>query len=167
MEEEKIDRRGFIKKCILVSGALTIGSVIPLTKYFFPIQKSSGPNKKKKIANVDELPVNSAKMFSYPVKDPSWGWISECVLIHLPSGEFKAYSANCTHLRCIVEYKQKALNRENVIYCPCHAALFNPSDGSVISGPPPRPLPEVLLEIDGNGDIYAVDFRVPGEEREK
>jgi len=38
-----------------------------------------------------------------------------------------------------------------MIECPCHEGYFNAVDGSVISGPPPTPLEEILVTIvDGN-----------------
>ena len=58
---------------------------------------------------------------------------------------FKAFSASCTHLGCLVKWdtgKKKFL-------CPCHAAEFDPN-GNVLSGPPPAPLPEVTVKQVGN-----------------
>jgi Rieske Fe-S protein len=34
----------------------------------------------------------------------------------------------------------------NRLECPCHKGSFSVQDGSVIAGPPPRPLPRVVLE---------------------
>jgi Rieske Fe-S protein len=41
-----------------------------------------------------------------------------------------------------------------VFHCPCHEGVFDLRTGRVIAGPPPRPLPRILLEVRG-GDIYA------------
>jgi cytochrome b6-f complex iron-sulfur subunit len=50
---------------------------------------------------------------------------------------YRAFSAVCTHLGCIVHWD--AADRE--LKCPCHAAAFDAA-GQVVSGPPPRGLPE-------------------------
>lgn len=64
------------------------------------------------------------------------------VLIHLRSGEFVAYSADCTHQRCTVAY------RDGQLVCPCHGSVFDPANGAeVLTGPAPRPLPEIPIDL--------------------
>lgn len=55
---------------------------------------------------------------------------------------FKALSLVCTHLGCVVHWDEAS--RE--FSCPCHAARFGAA-GQVISGPPPRPLPEYAVAV--------------------
>ena len=65
------------------------------------------------------------------------------------SDSFHVISAICTHLGCTVQWRGKEFD------CPCHGSRFNP-DGTVISGPAPRPLtwfdtrlsPDGFLEVD-------------------
>ena len=52
-----------------------------------------------------------------------------------PDGQFRAFSAVCTHLDCTVQYKADT----SQIWCACHNGLYDLS-GNVVSGPPPRPL---------------------------
>jgi cytochrome b6-f complex iron-sulfur subunit len=52
-----------------------------------------------------------------------------------PEHEFYAVSAVCTHLGCIVNWK----NSEGIIACPCHGSHFELS-GEVLTGPATRPL---------------------------
>jgi hypothetical protein len=50
----------------------------------------------------------------------------------------------------------------NRLECPCHEGYFAVEDGRVLQGPPPRPLPRVLLERQG-ADLVAVGMRLgPG-----
>ncbi|MCF2128139.1 Rieske (2Fe-2S) protein [Strepomyces sp. STD 3.1] len=68
------------------------------------------------------------------------------VVVTQPSaGEFKAFSATCTHQGCAV----KSVS-DGVINCPCHNSNFSITDGSVQSGPAPKPLPAVQITVSGD-----------------
>ena len=56
--------------------------------------------------------------------------------------EVIALSAVCTHLRCVLRWDETS----HVLRCPCHAGSFDRS-GSVLTGPPNRPLPQYTTEI--------------------
>jgi Rieske Fe-S protein len=72
------------------------------------------------------------------------------VLVRLRGGKFVAYSAVCTHQQCAVAY-QKGSSK---LVCPCHGSVFDPAkEARVLSGPAPRPLPEVEIEV-RDGKIY-------------
>jgi Rieske Fe-S protein len=60
------------------------------------------------------------------------------------NGQWKAFNATCTHAPCTVGYSGSQ------IQCPCHGAVFDPSNGNVISGPAPTRLPEYGVLIQGN-----------------
>jgi Rieske Fe-S protein len=67
------------------------------------------------------------------------------VLIHLKSGEFVAYSAECTHQGCTVTYRAKD---GGYLACPCHNSVFEPTEsGKVVSGPADEPLPRLGIEV--------------------
>ena len=61
------------------------------------------------------------------------------------AGTFKAFNAACTHAGCLVDTVQ-----DGKIGCPCHPGVFRIEDGTVVSGPPPRPLTPVTVTIQGN-----------------
>lgn len=69
----------------------------------------------------------------------------ELVVTQPTAGEFKGYSAVCTHQGCLVT---SVANGK--IQCPCHGSSFNVSDGSVAGGPAPSPLSAVALTVDGD-----------------
>ncbi|QZY30656.1 Rieske (2Fe-2S) protein [Nocardioides coralli] len=69
----------------------------------------------------------------------------ERVVVTQPSeGDFKAFTAVCTHQGCLVGRVEG-----EQIQCPCHGSAFSIADGSVISGPATSPLDEVAISVDG------------------
>jgi len=106
---------------------------------------SSVPSGYSLIATLSQLSGKSYAYFTHPTFGSS-------ILLNV-SGQWKAFSATCTHRPCTVQYKTSA------IYCPCHGGTFNPSDGSVEGGPPPTPLPEYSVLIQGN-NLYVGDSRI-------
>lgn len=70
---------------------------------------------------------------------------AEVVITQPTAGEFKAFSAICTHQGCTVGEVS-----DGMIVCPCHGSEFSIEDGSVQSGPAPKPLPELALTVQGD-----------------
>nr|BFD85660.1 hypothetical protein StreXyl84_50610 [Streptomyces sp. Xyl84] len=60
-------------------------------------------------------------------------------------GQFKAFSAICTHQGCTV-----ASVENGTIACPCHGSMFHAADGSVAHGPAARPLAPKEIKVEGN-----------------
>jgi Rieske Fe-S protein len=96
------------------------------------------------VAQTGELPVGGSKIFTYPSN------VEPCILLHPAQDTFVAFSRTCTHAACPVFYHPEA----NLLSCPCHQGEYSAADGSVIAGPPPRPLPRVILERRGQ-DLIA------------
>lgn len=59
-------------------------------------------------------------------------------------GEFKAFSAVCTHASCLVSTVS-----DGSIACPCHGSRFSITDAAVEAGPATRPLPAVRISVSG------------------
>jgi nitrite reductase/ring-hydroxylating ferredoxin subunit len=68
------------------------------------------------------------------------------VLVRTPDGQVRGWSAVCTHQGCLV-----TAVRDGVIVCPCHATEFDAASGAVLAGPAGAPLPEVAVEVRGDG----------------
>ena len=135
--EKKVSRRSFLD--YLLTGGLAVwglGFIAPVISYVWPSQRQ-GPG---------EQMVSAGKESDYTewqVKViPAAG--SAVMVIRTPQG-FRAFSAICTHLGCIVTWDTK----QRQIICPCHGGVFD-TNGKVVSGPPPRPLAEyTVMTIDG------------------
>ena len=84
---------------------------------------------------VSEIPVGEGKIFA-----------AEKVVVTQPTqGQYKAYSAVCTHLGCILDKVS-----DGKIYCPCHGAIFSVGNGGAIAGPTKVPLAaEKITVTDG------------------
>lgn len=66
------------------------------------------------------------------------------VLARTDGDEVLAFSATCTHQGCTVTSIE-----DGVIVCPCHFSRFDLATGEPVSGPAPRPLPPVTVEVRG------------------
>jgi Rieske Fe-S protein len=74
----------------------------------------------------------------------------EKVVITQPTeGEFKAFTAVCTHQQCIVAEVKDTIN------CTCHNSMYSVEDGSVQGGPAPAPLAEVPIKEEGGKILTA------------
>ena len=70
---------------------------------------------------------------------------AKVVLTQPTEGDFKAFSAICTHQGCPVES-----STEGDIPCPCHGSKFSLDDGSPLSGPASAALAPVEITVDGD-----------------
>lgn len=68
----------------------------------------------------------------------------ETVVTQPEAGEYKAFSAICTHQGCAVS------SVTDTIECACHGSKFSLTDGSVVNGPATEPLPEKSVTVDGD-----------------
>lgn len=59
----------------------------------------------------------------------------QVVVTQATAGQFKAFSAVCTHQGCVLD-----AIRGNDIVCPCHGSRFSIVDGSIVKGPATKPL---------------------------
>jgi Rieske Fe-S protein len=70
----------------------------------------------------------------------------EMVVVTQPSeGEFKAFSAVCTHQGCPVQSIS-----DGTINCQCHGSAFAIEDGSVVNGPATQPLDGKTVSVEGD-----------------
>lgn len=73
------------------------------------------------------------------------------VLVTQPkAGDFRAFSATCTHAGCIVNGVQ-----EGQIACGCHGARFDVESGAVLAGPARTALGKIKVELRGE-ELYAI-----------
>jgi len=141
--DEFVARRDFAKFLVLTSGAFAVGQAWIAAQDL--VRRNRAAPARRKIAALSELAVGGVKEFSYP------GEHDRCLLVRLGERDLVAFSQSCTHLSCAVVPKVE----QGVFVCPCHEGYFDLRTGKNISGPPPRPLPRIVLELDA-GDVFAV-----------
>ncbi|ASW55945.1 Rieske (2Fe-2S) protein [Plantactinospora sp. KBS50] len=95
----------------------------------------SGSEGGTALAKTSEIPVGGGKIFG-----------SQAVVVTQPTaGQFKGFSAICTHQGCPVSRVEGG-----TIECTCHGSRFSIADGSVQAGPAPRPLDEQNITVTGD-----------------
>jgi len=92
------------------------------------------------LTTTSAVPVGGGKIFA----------AQKIVITQPRSGEFHGFSAVCTHQGCIV-----GTVSGGTINCPCHGSRFSITNGSVVNGPAPSPLPAVSIKVQGTSIFQA------------
>lgn len=118
-------------------GALLLSMLYPVSRYLIPprVEESTARTVILSIKPEDVKP-NSGQIFRFG-SQPG-------ILIRTPGGELRAFTAICTHLACIVQYRPDLSH----IWCACHNGHYN-LNGVNIAGPPPRPLERYQVNVRG------------------
>lgn len=136
------ERRRFIEAFLGMGVVASVASFLyPVLRFIIPPRQAELGANLVLAAHVGDLKPNSGKIFRFGSRP--------AILILGSDGKYHALSAVCTHLGCTVQY----LPDQHQVWCPCHNGKYT-VDGANISGPPPRPLQEFEVTIQGEA-IYA------------
>jgi len=129
-----VSRRTLVEAC-LVAGAVTLSGC---TTYDTSVEPPA-----------PEEPTQSTVPHTVPITAiPVGGGVvlkADKIVVTQPTkGEFKAFSAVCTHAGCVVSKVA-----DGTINWPCHGSKYSITDGSVVAGPAPKPLPAKAVNVDG------------------
>ena len=119
-------------------GGLVLAVVYPTGRYLVP--PAAGESAASSVTlpiNPDDIAPNSAEIFKFGSRAG--------LLVKTAAGELRAYSAACTHLGCIVQYRDDIGH----IWCACHNGHFD-LNGQNIEGPPPSPLETYIVNVRGD-----------------
>ena len=118
-------------------GGLLAAVVYPVTRYIIPpkLAEATVSSVVLPFESGDMAP-NSGRIFKFGNKP--------AMIIKTASGELRAFSAQCTHLDCTVQYRDDL----HEIWCACHNGHYDLT-GKNVSGPPPRPLPPYAVVVRG------------------
>jgi len=138
-------RRDFLN--ILIGGgffAWLISLLYPVFKYLEPPEIEEAKVSNVKIGAVEDMEKNSGKIIKFGNKP--------VIVVRKSDGEYVAFTAVCTHLDCIVQFRKDL----KLIYCACHNGKYD-LNGRNVSGPPPAPLEKYGIAIQNNEVIVYIE----------
>jgi Rieske Fe-S protein len=114
--------------CAAVAGCAVLPYLVP--------PRGRGRSSPEPVATLDEIPAAGALVVPFRA--------GRAILLRREEGELAAFGAECTHLRCLVEWR----GDEARFRCPCHGGIFD-AEGRPVAGPPDRPLPRPQVRVRG------------------
>ncbi len=132
----RVTRRRFLNWFLSTSaGAFVLSVFYPIARYLIP------PTAEQSTALTVTLPVNPQEVKSNSGQIFRFG-SRPGILIRTPGGDLRAFTAICTHLGCIVQYRPDLSH----IWCACHNGHYD-LNGKNIAGPPPKPLEAYAVNV--------------------
>src|SRR5438067_7476199 len=149
MMNEPLTRRRFLSRISLGLSALASVIVgIPIVAYLLSPLINPAKQTWRTLGPLTKFNVGETVEVDYDEPSPlPWAGQTARTAVWLRrTGEtsFTAFSVNCTHLGCPVNWRQEA----NLFLCPCHGGVYY-ADGSVAGGPPPRALFHYQVRVTG------------------
>jgi Rieske Fe-S protein len=140
-----VTRRQFLDALLQAGGIGLIGMFSYPAARFLWGREEEVPESVR-LAGAAGLPPGEGKLFKYGHKP--------ALLVRTREGEWRAFSAICTHLECTVQYEKE----RSRIRCACHEGMYD-LQGNNIAGPPPEPLSRYAVRPDGDDLIISVPGR--------
>jgi len=135
LHTERSSRRRFVEWFLGTTlGAVALSVLYPVFRFVIPPEVAESATNSVLASTLSQMPSNSGKVFRFGSKP--------ALLIRLPSGDVRAFTAICTHLGCTVEYRPDLQE----IWCPCHNGFYN-LQGVNVAGPPPRALEQYAVAV--------------------
>ena len=143
--EDEVTRREFARFLVAGAGAMAVGNVGIAA---WTQLRTINTGEPRELLALEDVAVGDTYLFRYPTDaDPA-------ILLRIADQEVVAFSQKCTHLGCVVYFEAE----EDRWHCPCHEGNFEPRTGEVISGPPPRALGRIDVEI-RDDTIWALGYQ--------
>lgn len=147
LEAVPVDRRTFLRQVgVALLGAGAVAAVGGIGAGVVIGPAASRPSEQWiPVAALDSIPAGAVTtvLMKYDLKNgPYTQQISAPVLISRMHDEIVCFNATCPHLGCLVRWEA----RSSRFRCACHGGNFD-RDGSVLAGPPPRPLDRYTFQV--------------------
>ncbi|MFN8061931.1 MAG: Rieske 2Fe-2S domain-containing protein [Vicinamibacterales bacterium] len=135
--DARVPRRSFLDALLGAGLASTsVAALYPVTRFLIPPKGGEPATASVVVGKADAMRMNSGVVFQFGSRP--------AILVRTAEGDFKAFTAVCTHLQCTVQYKADT----SQIWCACHNGYYDLS-GNVVSGPPPKPLDQFAVAVRG------------------
>ena len=130
-----------VSRRLVLRGAAVGAVALPaLTACGSGADEAAAPQGGQALTSTEDVPVGGGTVLS-----------DQKVVVTQPAqGDFKAFTAVCTHQGCVV-----ASVKGGTINCDCHGSKFDAETGEVASGPASTPLEEVAIQVDGDRIVTA------------
>lgn len=117
------------------AGAFLVSVIYPLSRFMIPPEVEESTSSTVTLAiKPNDVKANSGQIFRFGSQAG--------ILVKDTNGELKAFSAVCTHLACIVQYRSDISH----VWCACHNGHFD-LNGRNVEGPPPKPLEQFVVNV--------------------
>ncbi|MGE3979194.1 MAG: arsenate reductase (azurin) small subunit [Nitrospira sp.] len=159
-----LSRRTFLKLGAgVVGGACTVSTVPQPGQAAEPracsTMTTTLPYPRTRLTNLTELSVGKGLSLTYPDTSSPIRLVKlgrEAVNGVGPDRDIVAFSRYCTHMGGTLTYRAET----GAFHCPLHYAMFDASKGGlIVIGQATDNLPQLELEVDARGDIYAVGIK--------
>jgi len=131
-------RRDLLTLLLGVWGAGVVGAVFyPVLRFLVPPNIPEATTLSASAGKASDLAANSGRVVPFG-NQPA-------LVVRLPNGELRAFSAMCTHLSCTVQYRPDLQE----IWCACHNGHYDLT-GKNVAGPPPKPLRAYDVNVKGD-----------------
>ena len=147
--DDVVGRRRFLSRMSLALSGLA-GAVVSVPIMAYLLSPLINPSRGvwRDLTPVDRLAVGETQKFTFEEPSPlPWAGQTARTALWLRRNDqasFTAFAVNCTHLGCPVSWQPEA----QLFLCPCHGGVYY-ADGRVAGGPPPRPLSQYQVRVQG------------------
>ena len=157
----EISRRRFLKLGACVVGGACAADALPSLTHAtesgeLATLKTTLPYPRMKLASIGQLKIGREQLSTYPDQ------ASPVVLLKLgrpavngvgPDRDIVAFSRRCSHMGGTLNFRQGT----GTLHCPLHYAMFDAQKGGLlVIGQATDNLPQLELEVDAAGNVFAV-----------
>jgi len=133
----------------LLSATIAAALAVPLIRFYVGNAFETKQAKWLKLGPTSEVKPGEPRLFRISYADQD-GWREtiarqDVYAVTSNGRDFLVLSNVCTHLGCPIRWDDKVQR----FLCPCHGGVFA-IDGTVLKGPPPRPLIRMAHKVEDN-----------------
>ncbi|MFL6293692.1 MAG: ubiquinol-cytochrome c reductase iron-sulfur subunit [Thermoanaerobaculia bacterium] len=136
-----LGRRRFLNWFLgTAAGAFLVSVLYPVLRFVSPPEVPEAAVAEMEAGSTDdpELAEKGFKIIRFGAEP--------VIVLRVSDNEYRAFTATCTHLDCVVEYRRD----RHLIWCNCHNGQYDLT-GQNVAGPPPRPLTAYKVHLVAKG----------------